>query len=90
MKIIANESELRQITENAVKKALTEIIKSKKGKDNFNGYIKANRKASREIEKDYKSDGFKSTNKVHKSIKDYSRKGRNKNSWKNEITVDEN
>jgi hypothetical protein len=37
-------------------------------------YLKANRIASRELEREYKGDGFKSLHKIHKSAKQYVRK----------------
>lgn len=89
MKIKVNESELREIAYEMIKKALNEIVLEGKTKkiNSDNGYLKANRQANREIEKELKGDGFKSTDKVHKSPKDYSRKGRNKDSWKKEIEM---
>lgn len=48
-------------------------------KNNFqNEYIKADRKARREKDRDIFGDGFKVITKVHKSEKSYSRKGKNK------------
>ena len=41
-------------------------------------YIKANRKGSRDAELE-DSTGFKGTHKVHKSVKNYSRKTKHKN-----------
>lgn len=43
----------------------------------FNDWLKANRKGSREAELE-NSTGWKSKTKKHKSLKDYSRKGKNK------------
>lgn len=83
MKINISESELRPIVEKVVAKVIMESIDEKKiSKD---GYLKASRSASRDLEKEFKGDGFKQTDKVHKSPKDYSRKGRGKDDWKKEI-----
>ena len=41
-------------------------------------YIKADRKGRREKDREIYGDGFKSTTRVHKSDKAYSRKGKNK------------
>ena len=43
----------------------------------FDDYIKANRKGSRKAELEDKT-GWVSKNKKHKTLKDYSRKGKNK------------
>lgn len=43
----------------------------------FNDWLKANRKGSREAELE-NSTGWKSKTKKHKTLKDYSRKGKNK------------
>ena len=90
MKINISENELKDITFSAIKKAVSDfIIESKTIKKNSeDGYLKANRAGSREAEREINGNGFKQITKVHKSIKDYSRKGRNKDSWKKQI--DEN
>ena len=44
----------------------------------YKDYIKANRKGSRDAELE-DSTGFKGTHKVHKSVKNYSRKIKHKN-----------
>lgn len=44
---------------------------------NFDDYMKANRKGSRNAELEDKT-GLVSKNKKHKTLKDYSRKGKNK------------
>jgi len=51
----------------------------KKSKKEFEmDYVKANRKGRREDERERYGDGFKSTTRVSKSEKNYSRKGKNK------------
>jgi hypothetical protein len=45
--------------------------------DNFDDYINANRKGSRDAELEDKT-GWTAKNKKHKTLKDYSRKGKNK------------
>jgi hypothetical protein len=51
----------------------------KKSKQDFEtDYVKANRKARRADEKERYGDGFKSTTRINKSDKTYSRKGKNK------------
>lgn len=56
--------------------------KQKSKKDFEMDYVKANRKGRREEERDRYGDGFKATTRVSKSEKNYSRKGKNKNNWK--------
>lgn len=56
--------------------------KKKSKKDFENDYVKANRKGRREEARERYGDGFKSTTRVSKSEKNYSRKGKNQN-WKN-------
>lgn len=86
MKINISENELKKITSEMIEKVLLEVIKEGKTKKfNKDGYLKASRSGSRDAEKEIKGDGFKSNNKVHKSPKDYNRKGKNQNSWKTEI-----
>ena len=90
MKIKINENELKNISYLAIKKAIFDTLnESKTVKKNVkDGYLKAVRAGNREANRELNGDGFKQITKVHKSPKDYSRKGRNKNSWKKEI--DEN
>lgn len=87
MKVNISENELREITSEAVKRVLREALEEGKTKkrNTDDGYLKANKAASREKEREYKGDGFKGYDKVHKSQKDYSRKGKNKNSWMDEL-----
>ena len=54
-----------------------EFVDSKRKKNNSD-YIKADRKGRRDSDRDIYGDGFKSTHKVHKTSKNYSRKGKNK------------
>lgn len=90
MKIRLTENELKTIASNVIKKAIIDVLNEGKTikKNTKDGYLKASRSANRNIDREFKGDGFKQNTKVHKSPKDYSRKGRNKDSWKNEI--DEN
>lgn len=82
MKLRVSKKELNECISNAISRVLNE---SKTKKD---GFIKATKKANRDIERDTMGDGFKSYNKVHKSQKEYSRKGKN-NSWRNFEELDE-
>ena len=59
-------------------KSLTENKKKAYKKNSTMDYIKADRKGRRESDKEIYGDGFKSTTKIHKSSKNYSRKGKNK------------
>lgn len=54
-----------------------EFVNSKCKKNNSD-YIKADRKGRRESDREIYGDGFKSMHKVHKTSKNYSRKGKNK------------
>lgn len=73
------------ITENQ----FNELMESKKSgnkkskKDFTMDYVKANRKGRRDEERERYGDGFKPNTRVSKSEKNYSRKGKNKNNWKN-------
>lgn len=51
-----------------------------KRKNKLSDYIKANRAASREIEKETRGCGFKAITRVHKSSKNYTRKIKHKHS----------
>lgn len=84
MKIKVNKSELNECIVNAINRVLNES-KTRKTED---GYLKASRKGNRDAEREMMGDGFKSYNKVHKSQKEYSRKGKN-NSWRNYDELDE-
>lgn len=55
----------------------------KKMKITLNDYIKAVKSADREIEKEIYGNGFKTKNKIHKSIKNYTRKVKHKKSEDN-------
>lgn len=90
MKIRINENELKNITYKVVKRALNEMLIERKTikKNAKDGYLKASRSGNREADKEINGDGFKQITKVHRSPKDYSRKGRNKDSWKK--AIDEN
>ena len=76
MKIKVNRQELNECLTNVMKRILEE------GKDKRDyGFEKTTKKANREIERDNFGDGFKSFDKVHKTNKDYSRKGKNKKNY---------
>jgi hypothetical protein len=53
--------------------------KTNKKKITLADYIKAIKSADREIEKEIFGNGFKSKNKIHKSVKTYTRKIKHKN-----------
>lgn len=85
MKTNIKESELRPIVEKAVKRALLDEAKSFKDKKPWEkDYVKANRKGSRDADLE-NDNGFKANTKVHKSPKDYSRKGKNNKPWEEEL-----
>ena len=67
---IANERE--RINESSKK------ARKKSKKDFEMDYVKANRKGRRDDERELYGDGFKSTTRINKSDKTYSRKGKNK------------
>ena len=69
-KIYITESQLSSIVENKKE--------DKKKKKELMTYIKADRKARREMDKEIYGDGFKSTTRVAASDKKYSRKGKHK------------
>lgn len=85
MKVKVTKKELKECLTNAVTRALNEAKSFK----NKNGFEKATKSANREIERDTFGDGFKSYDKVHKSAKDYSRKGKNKFNKHNYEELDE-
>lgn len=86
MKVKITEQELNECITNAVKRILSE------GKDRrSNDFEKVTKKSNREIERDNFGNGFKPYDKIHKSIKDYSRKGKNKKNYmNNEYDLNEN
>lgn len=67
-KIYISEEQLQSLVEN----------RNKNKRDINMDCIKANRKAQREEFRDIYGDGFKSTTRIAKSEKQYSRKGKNK------------
>lgn len=80
MKLKVTQSELNECFHNAIKRVLSE------GKDNRKfGFEKASKSANRDIEREFRGNGFKSYDKVHKSPKDYSRKGKDKFMWNGEL-----
>ena len=84
MKIKLTRNELNTILENCIKRCLEEEMNEAKRKfdDDYEmDYVKANRKGNRDAEREIKGPGFKSNTKVHKSMKNYSRKGKNKFSY---------
>ena len=82
MKIKISNSELKECITNVMNRIISE------GKsDRCKGYEKASKKGNRDAEKEIYGDGFKSYDKVHKSQKDYSRKGKGK--WKYDDTLNE-
>ena len=72
MKVKISRKELNECIVNAVSRVLSE------GKTKKDGFAKSMKKGSRDAEREYRGDGFKSYDKVHKTQKDYSRKGKNK------------
>ena len=76
MKLKVTQSELNECISNAFKRVLSEGKTNKK-----NGFEKGFKSANRDIERDIYGDGFKSYDKPHKTKKDYSRKGKNKFSY---------
>lgn len=80
MKIRITQSELNECVTNAVKRIMSEGKSNRK-----NGFEKASKSANRDIEREYRGDGFKSYDKVHKNPKDYSRKGKDKFVWNGDL-----
>lgn len=80
MKIKATQAELKECLTNAFKRIVNEGKTNKK-----DGFNKAFKSANREIERDTYGDGFKAYDKVHKSSKDYSRKGKNRFRFNDEL-----
>lgn len=71
------------ITESQFNNIVEDKKENKKKKKELMTYVKANRKARREIDRDIYGDGFKATSRVAASDKTYSRKGKNKFRYKN-------
>lgn len=69
------ESQLKEFVKN--NREVFSENKNKK-KDFTMDYVKANRKGRREEERERYGNGFKSTTRIAKSNKNYSRKGKNK------------
>ena len=72
MKVKISRKELNECIVNAVSRVLSE------GKTKKDGFAKSMKKGNRDVEREYRGDGFKSYDIVHKTQKDYSRKGKNK------------
>lgn len=83
MKIKVTNKELKECITNVMER----IISEGKSKTRSNGIDKATKKGNRDVEKEIYGDGFKSYDKVHKSQKDYSRKGKGK--WKYDEELNE-
>jgi hypothetical protein len=67
------------ITETQFKNLVETKSKTKKNVvGTQNDYLKADRKARRDMDREMYGDGFKSNTRVHKTAKAYSRKGKNK------------
>lgn len=67
-----------RITESQMSEFISESKDRKSKKDFQKDVIKADRKVRREEYKERYGDGFKTNTRVHKSQKNYSRKGKNK------------
>jgi hypothetical protein len=76
-KIYITENQYNNIVESSQKK----YKKSKQDLDK--DYIKAHRKQRRDSDRELFGDGFKSTTRINKSEKNYSRKGKNKFDYDN-------
>lgn len=72
MKVKISRKELNECIVNAVSRVLSEGKTTKK-----DGFAKSLKKGNRDVEREYRGDGFKSYDRVHKSQKYYSRKGKN-------------
>lgn len=83
MKIKVTNRELKECIANVMERIISEG-KSKK----HDGFYKATKKGNREGEREIYGDGFKPTDKVHKSLKDYSRKGKGKWKYDEELNED--
>lgn len=71
--IRVKKSELAECFNRAIKRLVTE-----KKMDYRDGFNKASKRANRDMEQDTYGNGFKSYDKPHRSLKDYSRKGKNR------------
>ena len=87
MKLKVTQSELNECFNNAIKRIVSEG-KDKRHTFGKEAFEKATKRANRDVEREYKGDGFKSYNKVHKSPKDYSRKGKDKFVYSGELDED--
>jgi hypothetical protein len=67
-----------RITESQMSDFISEAKNKKSKKDFQKDVIKSDRKVRREEYRERYGDGFKSDTRVHKSQKNYSRKGKNK------------
>ena len=83
MKIKVTNRELKECFTNVMERIISEG-KSKK----HDGFDKASKKGNRDGEREVYGDGFKSYDKVHKSPKDYSRKGKGKWKYDEELNED--
>lgn len=84
MKIKVSNRELKECITNVMNR----IISEGKSKTRSIGIDKATKKGNRDAEKEIYGDGFKSYDKVHKSQKDYSRKGKGKWKYDEELNED--
>lgn len=83
MKIKVTNRELKECITNVMERIISE------GKSRTrDGFDKATKKGNRDGEREVYGDGFKSYNKVHKSPKDYSRKGKDKWKYDEELNED--
>lgn len=87
MKLKVTQSELNECFNNAIKRIVSEG-KDKRHTFGKEAFEKATKRANRDVEREYKGDGFKSYSKVHKSPKDYSRKGKDKFVYSGELDED--
>ena len=83
MKIKVTNRELKECITNVMERIISEG-KSKK----HDGFDKATKKGNRDGEREVYGDGFKTYDKVHKSPKDYSRKGKGKWKYDEELNED--
>ena len=83
MKIKVTNRELKECITNVMERIISEG--KSKTRDGFN---KATKKGNRDGEREIYGDGFKSYDKVHKSQKDYSRKGKGKWKYDEELNED--
>lgn len=83
MKIKVTNRELKECITNVMER----IISEGKSKTR-DGFDKATKKGNRDGEREVYGDGFKSYDKVHKSQKDYTRKGKGKWKYDEELNED--